>query len=248
MTIDQVAVVEDESARLVAAFEANPDGRVPWSERWTVATVARHVAGTHHVLAQVIAGRPANGFELFASLEVPDKRDPGFADWCRQGTAALVDQFHTVDPHDECWSWYDEGRHVGWWQRRMAQETLVHRWDAEDGAGVTSTPMDPAVAADGIDEYLEVFVGAGRSAASSPAGPSIEFETTDAVDRWLLQLPAEGRRIVSREGDDPALTLRGPAEGVLLVAWGRLTPDAADVEVLGDTSILDRWSDLIPPM
>jgi len=42
--------------------------------------------------------------------------------------------------------------------------------------------------------------------------------------------------------------LVGPAEGLLLVAWGRLAPDAAGVVVAGDVGIIDRWTELLPPM
>ena len=248
MAIDHVRVIEDESARIVAAVDADQDGRVPWSERWTVGTVAKHVGGTHTVLTQVIEGRPTADFGLFATLEAPDKTDPGLGAWLGRGTAALVEQLRSTDPAEECWSWYQDDRTIGFWQRRMAHETLVHRWDAEAGAGVAGAAMDPEVAADAIDEYLDIFVGASRGLNGSPAGPSIAFECTDTDATWLLQLPAAGERLVAREPGESAVGLRGPAEGVLLVAWGRLSPDDAGVDVVGDGSVLERWGELIPPM
>jgi hypothetical protein len=48
MAVDHVRVVESEGARVLAAYRSNPDGRVPWSDRWTARSVARHVAGSHH--------------------------------------------------------------------------------------------------------------------------------------------------------------------------------------------------------
>jgi hypothetical protein len=42
--------------------------------------------------------------------------------------------------------------------------------------------------------------------------------------------------------------LRGPAEGLLLVLWGRLDPDAAAVEVQDEGDLMARWDELLPPM
>lgn len=248
MAIDYLSVIEDESSRIVAALAANRDGKIPWSQRWTVATCAKHVGGTHHVVAQVIEGRPTADFGRFATLDAPDKTDPGLAAWVASGTASLVNQLRATDPGAECWSWYPQGQSAGFWMRRMAHETLVHRWDAEAGAGIPGAAMDPVVAADGVDEYLDVFVAASRGLQSPPAGPSIEFESTDTGDSWFLELPRDGERVLTREPVECALELRCPAEGLLLVAWGRLGPAVAGVEVLGDTEILSKWNDLIPPM
>jgi uncharacterized protein (TIGR03083 family) len=248
MTMDHCSIIENESARIAAALAGNRDGRIPWSDRWTVAACAKHVGGTHHVVSQIIKDRPTADFGLFGSMRSIDKTDPGLGAWLTDGTSALVDQLRQVDPAAECWSWHADGRTAGFWSRRMAQETLVHRWDAELGAGCVGAAMDPAVAADGVDEYLDVFVSASRGLRGSPAGPSIHFASTDSGDAWYLQLPAAGERVVGRDPIDTAVSLRGPAESLLLVVWGRLTPDAAGVEVDGDAMVLDRWAELIPPM
>jgi uncharacterized protein (TIGR03083 family) len=248
MAIDYISVIESEGARIVAALDTNRDGKIPWSERWTVATCARHVGGTHHIVAQVLEGRPTADFGLFATLATPEKTDPGFAGWVSAGTAALVAQMRVTDPDAECWSWAPQGRTAGFWQRRMAHETLVHRWDAELGAGVAGEPMAPDVAADGIDEYLDVFVGVSRGGHSAPAGPSFHFHCTDTDGEWLLQLPAAGERLLTREHAKGDIALRGPAGALLLVAWGRVRPEAAGVDVVGDATVIDRWNELLPPM
>jgi uncharacterized protein (TIGR03083 family) len=248
MPIDNIAVIEAEGARIVAALDANRDGRVPWSDDWTVATVAQHVGGVHHVVAKVVEDRPAGDFSLFKSLDRPDREDPGLGAWVAEGTAALAAQLRATDPAAECWSWWPEGGNAGFWQRRMAQETLVHRWDAEQGAGVTADRMAPEVAADGIDEYLDVFVAVTRMLNSAPAGPSIHFHCTDTDGEWLLELPVGGERVLTREHRKGDIALRGPAEGLLLVAWGRMSPSAAGVDVVGDATVLERWGELLPPM
>ena len=158
MSIDYYAVIAAESTRLVTAVEANRGGKIPWSDRWTVATVAKHVGGVHHVVSQVVRDRPTADFGVFASLDVPQSSDPALGAWIGAGTASMLTEMRSAGPDAACWSWHPDRHDVGFWIRRMAHETLVHRWDAEVGAGVTIKAMDPAVAADGLDEFLDVFV------------------------------------------------------------------------------------------
>jgi uncharacterized protein (TIGR03083 family) len=163
-TIEYGNVIRDESPRITAAYAAAPDGRIPWSDRWSVGTVARHVAGTHHVVADIIRGRPSADFSLFASLESPEKNDPAFLDWFARGTAGMCEQLQIAPPTDACWNWYEGGDgQVSFWARRMAHECVVHRWDAQMGATGVADPVDPSVATDGIDEFLDIFVATGRA-------------------------------------------------------------------------------------
>src|SRR5215469_3181220 len=64
---------------------------------------------------------------------------------------------------------------AGFWIRRMAHETLVHRADAQLAAGAAPEPLIEAeVAADAIDEWLMLlaggFAGSGERAKALPAG------------------------------------------------------------------------------
>jgi uncharacterized protein (TIGR03083 family) len=248
VAIDNIGVIEEEGARVLGALAAGRGSRIPWSEEWTVATCSQHVGGAHHVVAQVVTGRPTADFGLFSSLALPDRESPELAAWIAQGTVALVSALAAADPDAECWSWWPEGRTTRFWQRRMAQETLVHRWDAELGAGIRGAPMDPAVAADGVDEYLDVFAGLTRVLHTAPAGPSVQVHCTDGDGEWLVRLPAAGERVLTREHAKADVALRGPAEGLLLMMWGRVDPTSAKVEMRGNSDIVNRWDELFPPM
>lgn len=247
MSLDYVAIVSDEGAKIAQAYERDSRAPVPWSDRWSVGTVARHVAGTHHVVADIVRGRPSADFGLFGSLQTPAKDAPEFPEWFRSGTASLVGQLDSVAPDEECWSWYSDGRQVGWWARRMAFETVVHRWDVEAAQGTTG-PIAADVAADGIDEYLDVFVAASRAGNNSPAGPVIGIECTDRADHWSLDLGEQGARKVTTDSGDATVRIRGSAENLLLIVWGRIGLADGNVETGGDTAILERWTELIPPM
>jgi uncharacterized protein (TIGR03083 family) len=168
------------------------------------------------------------------------------AAWVADGTAALLDQLAATTPETETWTWYPEDQTVGFWARRMAHETLVHRWDAERGAGVPTEAMDPALAADSIDEMLDVFVGLARVLFEAPGrGESAHLHCTDTAGEWLITFPATAERVLTREHAKGDVAFRGTAEALILFLWGR---DGGPVETIGDQAVADRWRELVPPM
>ena len=248
MALDYLSIISDQTARIVEAYERDRSAAVPWSERWSVGTVARHVAGTHHVVAQIIEGRPTADFGLFNQLQTPAKDSPEFVDWFRTGTAALLGQLSSVPGDDPCWAWFAPGSYVGWWARRMAFEVLIHRWDTDAATGQEFS-LEPDVAADGVDEYLDVFVAASRAANTAPAGPAIAIECTDRSDRWWLDLSEPGGRTLRTDAGSGTVQIRGTAEALLLMLWGRVPlAEGAGLELAGNVHELDKWSTLIPPM
>ena len=118
-------------------------------------------------MAEMVRGRPDADFGLFGELQTPPKDSPEFVEWFRSGTASLLEQLSSVPADDECWSWFAPGRRVGWWARRMALEAVVHRWDTDAAQGQHFS-VAPDIAADGIDEFLDVFVAAARAAHECP--------------------------------------------------------------------------------
>src|SRR5262245_264272 len=187
MAVDHIAVIAGETARLQDAYRANPGGKVPWSDRWSVNSVARHVAASHHVVAQIIEDRPTADFGRSATLDPPAKGDPGFPAWFTAGTEALMAQCAVAPPAAACWTPHPAGGGtVGFWTRHMANETHVHRWDAEAGAGIVGPAMDPTVAADALDDTLDYAVGATRAILGAPAGPAVRVACTDADEEWYL--------------------------------------------------------------
>ena len=106
---------------------------------------------------------------------------------------------------------------------------------------------EPALAADVIDEYLDVFVGLQRTLSTAPgAGETAHVHCTDTSGEWLLEFSAPGERILRREHAKGDVAFRGPAEGLMLYVWGRLPADEAGVEIVGDTSLAARWTELAP--
>jgi hypothetical protein len=130
--------------------------------------------------------------------------------------------------------------------RRIAYDTLVHRWDAEAGAGIAGTAMEPEIAADAVDELLDVGLRVTRAVADAPAGPAIRLACIDTPHAWHLDLSEVGRLTIHAQPIDVAVTLRGTGEDLLLWLWGRIEIEGASIEVDGDRSVLARWTELLP--
>lgn len=143
------------------------------------------------------------------------------ADWVDVGATALIATFADIDPSAPTWHPFPVAQVAAVWPRRQAQETLVHAWDAEDAVGVPG-PLDPLIAADGIDEYFGVMIPRlmSRSGRSCPAG-TIAVRCTDTGTRVVAR-SADGTSIVVDPAADAAdAEISGTAEDVLLALWGR---------------------------
>jgi uncharacterized protein (TIGR03083 family) len=243
---DHLSTIEADAARIRVAYDTDRSGRIPWSDRWTVRTVARHVARAHHLVAAIIHGRPTADFGLVDSIELPAKDDPAFPAWFEAGTGALCDALRSTDLDEPCWTSVPDGRVVRFWLTRMTAETLVHRWDAEVGAGLTPEPFAAAVAADGVEEYLTLLMPALREMRRAPAGPSVRIACTDVDESWYLQLTGKGGCTVSARPTPVEATLRGPAAGLLLALMGRQAFDEVGVDLDGDPKILEGRDELLP--
>lgn len=94
----------------------------------------------------------------------PDAPVPSCPEWtaadllsCFEATnAEFVAALASADPAEAAWSWAAE-QTVGFTFRRQAHEAPVHRLDAELAVGAL-TPLDPALAADGVDEALDAWL------------------------------------------------------------------------------------------
>jgi uncharacterized protein (TIGR03083 family) len=247
MTIDHIDLIASDGARVLAAYRSAPDGRVPWSSRWTVRSVARHVAGSHRAVALILSDRPTGDFERAAAMPRVEANDPEFPEWFATQTQRLLTECRLVPPDAVCWTPHPLITATGaYWTRRIAYDTLVHRWDAEAGAGIAGPPMEPAVAADAIDELLDVGLRVARLIANAPAGPGIVLACTDAPDTWYVDLTEAGHLDMSTEPIETAVTLRGAAEALLLWLWGRVDATDHNIEIDGDRAVVARRSELLP--
>lgn len=139
---------------LRAAGTASPGTAVPVSPRVTVGEVVRHVGGAYRVAMLWIA----NGR---APVEWQREPAPGQSteDYLRTGLAELTGELSRSDPDSYAASWWPADHTYGFWYRRMAHETTIHRYDVEHAVGEPISEVAEDYAIDGVDEALAVWFG-----------------------------------------------------------------------------------------
>jgi uncharacterized protein (TIGR03083 family) len=232
---DYIAALRwNAAAAARAARDLPADTIVPSCPEWTLGDLVRHL-GSHH---RWVAGNldcPPDGemFQEFAHS--PEGAAPD--QWLRDGAETLAAKLEATDPSTPCWTWVPFDRTAGFWARRTAQETAMHRWDAQHAAGAEDA-INGELAVDAIDEYL-AFVPyfPGRTLPDSGA---IHLHSTDAEGEWLVRLDG-GRMHVTREHAKGDVAVRGPASDLLLVVYGRKPAD--EIDAFGDASLFEQFRD-----
>lgn len=153
--IDFVASVESESRRFLEAVRTlDPAGRVPSCPDWSVGDLIWHLTQVQLFWAQAVE-------DLAVEPRRPDLERPDHAQLVELYAATsrrLVDGLASTADDQPCWSWHADGGTVAWVKRRQAHEALIHRADAELAASQDPV-LDEVLAADGIDEVLDVMIG-----------------------------------------------------------------------------------------
>jgi uncharacterized protein (TIGR03083 family) len=232
----------DDEARLreVAARDLRAD--VPSCPGWTVTDLLRHVGEVYlHKVECIRTGvRPAHWPPH--SLE---KEDP--LPLLDRAYAALVEQLGR-DPSAPAFSWYEPDQTVGFWVRRMAHETVIHRVDAELALRTALEPIPDDLAVDGIDEVLHHFLAYDTRGAPEAFGRALSESDGRAVlvaagdARWSVTPTREG--VVVTPADGPAAgSVTGDPQEVLLWLWGRAGGGA--VQLAGDLERIEGLRDLL---
>ncbi len=234
-----VATVAREGAAVsVVAASADLDAVVPSCPRWSLQKLVGHLGWVYNWVSEHIEQRAA------AMLNRDDVPRPPTGDsvieWYAAAHARVLDALGDVAPDTEIWGW--AGINTGaFWHKRLAHESLIHRWDAENAAGAPG-PIDSDLGADGVDELMDVIwpFQVGSAADALPEG-TLHLHRTDGEGEWLCRI-SEGRLDVERSHARGDVAVRGTGEQLDLVLWRRIPPD--EVEVFGDVDVLATWTAL----
>jgi uncharacterized protein (TIGR03083 family) len=223
---DYIVALRRDGARLA---EAATDLRlpVPSCPEWTVADLVWHTGKVHDFWRQM-----ASGGEPDKRVEPEHPVDTELIKWFAEGVEATAEVLAGLDPKTPTWTW-SEQRDAGFIQRRMAQETAVHTWDALAAAG-RDEPVERELAVDGIDELLTFFL--------PPIPPkglgSVHLHTTDGPGEWLI-VAGENSWVVTHEHAKGDVAVRATASDLLLLLWRRKGPEVA--QVFGGEEVLSRF-------
>lgn len=227
-----LAVIEAESRLFVAALGDDLDLVVDSCPEWNLAELTLHlgqVLGGVEEVVRTRASAPGPAYE-----DQPDD-EAQLVPWFEAIAARLVETLRSAHPTARVWSWWRD-KTPRFWLRRMALEITVHRWDAQATTG-EPTPIDEDIAADGIDEMLTVHLF-DDPGAPWPDGPTLGFVVATAGPAWRV---STGPRLVevTRTGGSADMSVVGSAEDLLLLLWGRRSPEVVSIE--GDPDLLDRF-------
>lgn len=233
-----LSCLEADYRRLREVVGGHLEARVPTCPDWSVADLARHVGEVY--LHKVECMR--EGSERESEWPPPGLGDEAPVALLDRAYADLVTELTTRNPKDLGGTWYAPDPTVGFWFRRMAQETVIHRIDAELGAGASIAPIPNDLAIDGIDELLKVFVAYSVAAwsdyftealANSP-GRTYEIQTTATADTpsvtWRVKTSPGALTVEGGPAEEPAgsstpdVIITGTPADVLRWVWNRETP------------------------
>jgi uncharacterized protein (TIGR03083 family) len=237
MEIDQeIARVRSEGEALAHAAEAGPfDAPVPGCPGWDVEALLRHIGDVHRWAAKIVGERIPE--RLQRDFEGPADPDALLV-WYLEGCVALVGVLEAASPDDSFWFWGTAPNALAFWARRQANETAIHRCDAESARGEI-TPLTTVDAVDALDEW----VGLATRRAKAPEGDGriLRLAPVDAIATWSVIL---GDRVeVTSDRGRGHCELRGTASDLYLWSMNRRGTDG--VTVTGDESLLQVWADNI---
>lgn len=233
-----LALIRSGSARLSAVADLGLDADVPSCPGWKVRDVLGHVAMVYqHKLACM---RENANPDPWPPPGLGD-REPG--ELFAASTTELLADLEARGPAEPSFTWWADDQSTGFWFRRMAQETAVHRYDAELAHGVT-TPIDPELAVDGIDEVLRLMLGGPWWAEYDTSHPVDATVRVQSGGRFWMAAAGHDSVTVTDEGYDgierpePVAGVSGDPESLLLWLWGRRDDDAVscdgDPDVIGE--------------
>jgi uncharacterized protein (TIGR03083 family) len=230
-------LLESDTERIASTCEsadlASPVASCPG---WTLGDLAEHVGGVHRFWHWVAREQP---LDVGRDTDIPRSQPPpgpAIGQWLRDGLAEFIPLLRDGDPATPLWSWTSQ-HELAFIQRRMPQETAVHRWDAESVIGAPR-PIAADLAADGIEEFFFL-----ASAADPTEGRErVRLRATDAGHAWVADVVDGMQVLETSDGDDEVeAEIAGSASDLLLVLWRRKRP--ADAQISGNPNSVRRFLD-----
>lgn len=189
---ENLAGIESEGRRLVQAARKDPERPVPQYPDWTLGDLVSHTAS--------IVARTALIYHELPTERIPVPRLPegkDVFDWYDEILDDLLTALREADPNSPCWGFGPEPN-LGFWERRMAIEIGIHRWDAYQALGEEDRLTD-LVARSGLEEFPDVWL-------PLPGEPqTLQITATDLGDKWVF---GEGEPTAAVEGTASDLYLR----------------------------------------
>ena len=234
-----LGAIEREGQLLVIAGERNLGAVIPACPGWTVQTVLMHLARVYRSVAEHVS---TGATEMIRHTNTPAPDGFELVDSFRQAHASMLDALRAADPDQPVWTSAVD-KTVGYYLRRMAHETAMHRYDAQAATG-PAVPFDGDLAADGIAEFYETVMPLVTRSGQKPLpSGSLHLHRSDGEGEWMLEV-VDGAVAVTHEHGKGDAAVRGPASDLFVFVWHRGMPDT--LQIFGDEAVARAWSALAP--
>ncbi|HJP74912.1 MAG TPA: maleylpyruvate isomerase family mycothiol-dependent enzyme [Pseudonocardiaceae bacterium] len=222
------------------AAATSPDAKVPGCPEWQLRDLLAHVGRIHRWAGAMVAGqvdRAGAGQLRGIMTDTTTPADGEIVDWFRTGHRDLVETLEAAPADLDCFTFLPAPSALAFWARRQAHETAVHRVDAEQAAGRPSR-IDPAFAADGVDELLIGFLPRNKKLRDAP--PRTLLITT-GERHWRIAIGPD-LAVTEVSAPEPAdATISGAPETLYLALWNRLPWH--ELTVTGDENLPAFWAE-----
>ncbi|HEV2782970.1 MAG TPA: maleylpyruvate isomerase N-terminal domain-containing protein [Actinophytocola sp.] len=223
-----------------SAAGADPEFDVPGCPGLTLGETVRHVGSMYRmVLAWLRTGERPSTWQ-----REPDEGQP-VEEYLLSGMRAVVDHLSAYDPEEGCTTWWPEHQAYGFWYRRLAHETTVHRFDVQGAAGLEPDRVPDDIALDGVDEILHLWFTHRLAALGVSGTRHGRIKVRSGGRAWLARATPTGAAAWRVEADDE------PADGTITALphdmyvwlWGRIPPHTQALTRAGsDDAIAQLWA------
>ena len=255
--VDYLTHIRHESTRFASCLgRADPAARVAACPDWNASDLLWHLTEVQLFWATIVRDRLDDPDA--AEAQKPDRPDDaaGSLALFEQATNELIDALESTPEDTKVWMW-SPIQTAGFVRRWQATEAAIHRVDAEMVIG-DRTPIDPALASDGVDAVVRFQYGwVPDWAAPEATGIVGTIESTDTAAVLPVELlhyaatsPNTGKHydediaVVRDESPGaPAFRVRAPAAELETWLFGR-DPRGA-IDITGDAAAIARFEQLV---
>jgi len=238
------ALARGGAALAAAATAAAPDAKVPTCPAWDVTDLVIHQGMVHRWAAANLRGERDHDT---AASQAEGRAAARLLDWYADGLTALIDTVRATPDDAEAMVFLkDAPPPRRFWARRQAHETTIHGVDAVAAARgrwptAADVDIDPALAADGIDELLMGFITRGKGKLHAAEPYTVLVRTDDTGHAWTLRI-GDGPVVTTPDATGgPAAVLSGTAVQVYLSLWNR----ADELTCEGRPDVVGQWREHI---
>lgn len=217
--------------------EATGEEQVPGCPDWNVRDLATHLGTIHRWAAAIVLSGQR------VKLPKPVVTEP-LVDWYAGTAAALLSALQAVSPEESVPNFTHINEDARFFARRQMHETTVHTVDAAQALGLEESEwqVPPVIAADGVDEVLQVFFPRMTAQGRRPdVRCRIRLIATDTGQEWVIA-PGSGDLtppLQLHPSYHSDATVQGTAADLYLALWHRVSRFRLEFEGTDATALFD---------